>query len=66
MLTHYQFQQWRLRLGWTKRRAALELGVSYPTVFNYERGVYPNGNPCKKVPKKIETRCYLLLQYYLK
>lgn len=66
MLTHHQFQQWRLQLGWTKSRAAIELGVSRPTVHTYERGYYPNGNPCKKVPKKIETRCYLLLQYYLK
>lgn len=45
-----QFRHWRAWVGWTQRRAALELGVSRRALQKYEAGML-------EVPRKVALAC---------
>lgn len=51
-----QFAAWRADLGWTKRHAARELGLSPESVRNYEFGDRRDGKPVA-IPKHIGLAC---------
>ena len=62
------FRAWRAALGWSQRRAALELDMSHRMVKLYERGcdysrVDVDGEPREIViPRVVELACYFLLK----
>lgn len=62
------FRAWRAALGWSQRRAALELQISHQMVKLYERGrdysrVDAHGEPrAIVIPRVVELACYFLLK----
>lgn len=59
MMTPEQIVQWRSTLGWSKRRAADELGVSYAMYRWYEAGER-EGRPVE-IPRPVALACSALL-----
>ena len=54
------FKAWRRQMGLTQAGAAEALGISVPTVENYERGTRrENGNPVV-IPKPVALACTAL------
>jgi len=62
-MTPEQLTQWRSTIGWSAKRAAKELGVSYAQYRWYEKGWRDgkNGRPVK-IPRTVELACFALLQ----
>lgn len=58
-MTPDQLTQWRETLGWNKRRAAEELGVSYNTYRHYEKGEREGRKV--EIPRPIALACSALL-----
>ena len=50
MLTGYGYAQWRARMGFSKQRAALVLGISRHTGIDYESGKYA-------IPRYVALAC---------
>ena len=44
---------WRKRLGWTKKRAAEEIGIARQSYIDYEAGARP-------IPKAVALACAAL------
>ena len=57
-MTPEEFAAWRNHLGWTKKRAAEEIGISPESIANYERGARPEGKVV--IPKPVELACAAL------
>ncbi len=45
-------EAWRERFGWTRTRAAAELGLHVTTYLAYERGAYWDGSETK-IPRYV-------------
>ena len=56
-----ELRAWRESKGLSQSKAALVLGITRQSIIQYERGRYYNGNPCKKVPRKVVEACSLIL-----
>jgi transcriptional regulator with XRE-family HTH domain len=63
--TPVQFKTWRARMRLTQKEAARELGLSLPTVKNYETGLRRNRDPdgqriAAPIPLHIALACLAL------
>lgn len=56
-MDHEAFKAWRKALGLTQAEAADALGISKPTVENYERGVRRDTGGAVEIPKHIALAC---------
>ncbi len=59
-MTSDDFKAWRKAMGFTQAKAAEALGVSKPTVENYDKGVRrENGEPVI-IPRTVALACAAL------
>jgi transcriptional regulator with XRE-family HTH domain len=64
-MTPDDFRAWRKRMGWTKVRAARELGISQASVSLYEKGErYDLPGVPVTIPRAIVLSCKLLEQQH--
>lgn len=59
-MTPEQLRRWRDLMGWTRSRAAGELGLSYSAVENYERGTRRDDGAAVSIPRPVELACAAL------
>jgi len=58
-MTPKQFKTWRKKMGLTQAQAAKVLGLSKPTVENYDKGVRGNGEAFE-IPHVVALACAAL------
>lgn len=59
-MTPEQFKEWRQIMGFTQGEAALALGVSKPTIENYERGQRREDGRPVVIPLTVDLACRAL------
>lgn len=59
-MTNEDFKVWRTLMGFTQAGAAAALGVSKPTIENYERGSRREDGRPVEIPKHIALACAAL------
>ncbi|MBN9021676.1 MAG: helix-turn-helix transcriptional regulator, partial [Rhizobiales bacterium] len=56
-MTPEQFRAWRIELGLSQARAGEVLGVSRPTIINYEAGSRREDGRPVPIPKTVALAC---------
>ncbi|WP_062236933.1 helix-turn-helix domain-containing protein [Aureimonas sp. N4] len=56
-MTSDDFKAWRTMMGYSQAKAAEELGISKPTVENYERGQRREDGRPVEIPRSIALAC---------
>lgn len=59
-MTADDFKGWRAAMGLSQRAAAEALGVSRPTIENYERGVRLTDGQPVTIPRTVALACAAL------
>lgn len=59
-MTSQQFVAWRQALGMSKRAAADALGLSVPSIYNYEQGFRREDGRPVRIPRAIALACAAL------
>lgn len=63
-MTPDSFKEWRTTMGFTQARAAEALGMSKPTIGNYERGARREDGRPVIIPKHVALACRALFHKF--
>jgi len=59
-MTPAQFKTWRKKMNLTQAQAAIVLGLSKPTIENYDRGVRRGSGEAFEIPHVVALACAAL------
>ncbi|QOG08250.1 helix-turn-helix transcriptional regulator [Aureimonas sp. OT7] len=59
-MTPADFKIWRERCGLSRRRAAQALGLSLPSIYNYELGIRRESGKPVRIPHTVALACNAL------
>ncbi|MCM2503868.1 helix-turn-helix domain-containing protein [Aureimonas altamirensis] len=59
-MTPADFKTWRERCGLSRRQAALALGLSIPSIYNYELGIRRESGRPVRIPHTVALACNAL------